>query len=83
MRNHRFLSFALLVPLLGLAACEGWNYVETGERGKLSFTPDECGRASGCDLDDAFAIGGSALVRLDAVDANADVAACATTRRSS
>jgi hypothetical protein len=73
MRTHRLLSSFALLPLLVLAACDGWNYVETGERGKLTFTPDECGRASGCDLDDAFVVGGAVTVSLDSVDSAADV----------
>ena len=56
-----------LLSALGLSACNGWNSVEHGEYDVLTFTPDDCGRAS-CDLDDPIAVGGTFRVTLDAVD---------------
>jgi hypothetical protein len=72
MRNNRLLQLVSLVPLLTSAACTGWNSVETGARGALTFTPDECGRDN-CDLYDTLAVGGSSLVRIEAVDDNRGV----------
>jgi hypothetical protein len=65
MRNLRLL--VILLPVLALSACAGWNSVEHGHRDVLTFTPEDCGRSS-CDLDDPIVVGGKVTVRLDAVD---------------
>lgn len=72
MRTHRLGLLVSLIPLLTLAACSGWNSVETGERGALTFTPDECGR-DGCDLDDPIVVGGSTIVTLESADSRYSV----------
>lgn len=46
--------------------------METGARGALTFTPDECGRDN-CDLYDTLAVGGWSSVRVEAVDDNLSV----------
>jgi hypothetical protein len=65
------MNTRLLIPCLlalpAVAACDGWNHVETGAYGQIEFTPDACGRST-CDLADALAVGGQALVSFDAVD---------------
>lgn len=66
MRNLTSLASLSLLALT-TAACEGWNHVETGERGLLEFTPSDCGREN-CDLDVPLAIGGATEVRVEAVD---------------
>lgn len=63
----RFASLLLSLPLAtSLLAC-GWNEVETGRRGLVQLTPDDCGK-DGCDLDDGIAVGGSLSISLSGTD---------------
>lgn len=73
MRTLSLRWLASLLPVLSLSACEGWNHVETGAYGVLTFTPNDCGRAAGCDLDVPIVVGGRAQLDLDTVDDHADV----------
>jgi hypothetical protein len=68
MRHVRLTLFAASLSFAA-AAC---NTVTTGDRGVLTFTPDECGRDS-CDLGDELVVGGSTRVSLDDVDRHGDV----------
>src|SRR5262249_44407551 len=60
------LGLASLVLLLGVGAC---NQVETGRRGQVTFTPDDCG-AAGCSFGDPLAIGGMTAVDIAGAHGN-------------
>jgi hypothetical protein len=59
-------SLAILVPVLALAAA--CNTSREGANGSLSFTPENCGVAAGCDFDMSVGVGGKINVTLDSLD---------------
>jgi hypothetical protein len=66
MRNR----MASLLPLVLAAAC---NVTTTGDRGEVTFTPDDCGQ-SFCSLDFDLAAGASMDVEIDALSPDLDPA---------
>jgi hypothetical protein len=57
------LAFPLLAASF-LAACD----TETGANGLVLFTPQDCGNAPSCDLDNGVAVGGSLWIELDGAE---------------
>lgn len=60
------LTTAILSLSLALAA--GCNTTTEGAAGLVRFTPTDCGRVGGCDLDSGLGVGGSSLVQISGND---------------
>lgn len=61
MKTH---AYALVIAF-ALAAC---NTSQEGAEGNILFTPDDCGRAGGCNFDDSIGVGGVINVNIAGIE---------------
>lgn len=64
-RIKMMVSMALLTTAALVAGC---NVSASGAEGNVLFTPDECGRYTGCDFEDSVGVGGTLHVHISGLD---------------
>jgi len=60
--------FCAIIALAAMALAAGCNTSTEGARGNVDFTPDECGRAGGCNFADTLGVGGITNVQIMGIE---------------